>query len=196
MVGFAAHVDRCGPQLLSCSQSVRHRRTLLLPAPPVHTLATADLDHHNPQLRESLIDWLNWLKTDIGFEGWVSGSLHRRPCFLVACPRAPAWHSGRRQQPPATVQCHAMPPRATLPSALACHRMPPPLHPAATAVRLRSGIRSRVLPRVSAALFDSQALHRICARGCMPQLGGRLSPARGSQRLWSSQALRTRGVHV
>jgi alpha-amylase len=32
--------------------------------------AAPDLDHHNPQLRESLIDWLNWLKTDIGFEGW------------------------------------------------------------------------------------------------------------------------------
>ena len=30
----------------------------------------ADLDHHNPELRDSLVDWLNWLKTDVGFEGW------------------------------------------------------------------------------------------------------------------------------
>lgn len=29
-----------------------------------------DLDHTNPDLRLSLVDWLNWLKTEIGFEGW------------------------------------------------------------------------------------------------------------------------------
>ncbi|EFN58641.1 hypothetical protein CHLNCDRAFT_29945 [Chlorella variabilis] len=32
--------------------------------------AAPDLDHHNPELRDSLVDWLNWLKTDVGFEGW------------------------------------------------------------------------------------------------------------------------------
>ena len=42
----------------------------------------ADLDHHNPQLRESLIDWLNWLKTDIGFEGWVSSCC---ACLSLCC---------------------------------------------------------------------------------------------------------------
>lgn len=39
------------------------------PCPAPHP-APADLDHHNPELRESLVDWLNWLLTDIGFEGW------------------------------------------------------------------------------------------------------------------------------
>ncbi|KAK9830242.1 hypothetical protein WJX72_010520 [[Myrmecia] bisecta] len=29
-----------------------------------------DLDHLNVELRKSLIDWLNWLKNDIGFAGW------------------------------------------------------------------------------------------------------------------------------
>ncbi|KAI3436462.1 hypothetical protein D9Q98_005879 [Chlorella vulgaris] len=32
--------------------------------------AAPDLDHHNKELRDSLVDWLNWLKTDLGFEGW------------------------------------------------------------------------------------------------------------------------------
>ena len=32
--------------------------------------AAPDLDHHNPELRDSLVDWLNWLHGAIGFEGW------------------------------------------------------------------------------------------------------------------------------
>lgn len=43
----------------------------------IHPLASsdcgcggADLDHTNDMLRSSLVDWLNWLKNDIGFEGW------------------------------------------------------------------------------------------------------------------------------
>lgn len=30
----------------------------------------ADLDHHNKELRDGLVDWLKWLHSDIGFEGW------------------------------------------------------------------------------------------------------------------------------
>jgi hypothetical protein len=30
----------------------------------------SDLDHTNKDLRDSLVDWLNWLHTDLGFEGW------------------------------------------------------------------------------------------------------------------------------
>eukprot|EP00976_Prorocentrum_cordatum_P091993 1188746-Prorocentrum_minimum.AAC.1 len=29
-----------------------------------------DLDHSNQELRLALVDWLNWLKTEIGFDGW------------------------------------------------------------------------------------------------------------------------------
>ncbi|PSC69027.1 glycoside hydrolase family 13 [Micractinium conductrix] len=32
--------------------------------------AAPDLDHHNRELRDSLVDWLNWLHKDMGFEGW------------------------------------------------------------------------------------------------------------------------------
>jgi alpha-amylase len=29
-----------------------------------------DLDHHNPQLRDALVDWLSWLRDEFGFAGW------------------------------------------------------------------------------------------------------------------------------
>jgi alpha-amylase len=28
------------------------------------------LDHHNPELRQALKDWLNWLHKDMGYGGW------------------------------------------------------------------------------------------------------------------------------
>ncbi|KAI8540150.1 hypothetical protein RHMOL_Rhmol09G0239900 [Rhododendron molle] len=30
-----------------------------------------DVDHLNPTVRKDLLDWMNWLKTEIGFDGWL-----------------------------------------------------------------------------------------------------------------------------
>ena len=39
-------------------------------APRCKADACADLDHTNEDLRSHIKEWLNWLKDDIGFEGW------------------------------------------------------------------------------------------------------------------------------
>ena len=32
--------------------------------------SSADLDHTNQDVRESLADWMSWLKSELGFMGW------------------------------------------------------------------------------------------------------------------------------
>jgi hypothetical protein len=38
--------------------------------------AARDLDHSNPLVREGIKTWMNWLKTDIGFDGWRYDFVH------------------------------------------------------------------------------------------------------------------------
>lgn len=35
-----------------------------------HHANQADLDHDNPEVREGLVDWMNWLHDVHGFQGW------------------------------------------------------------------------------------------------------------------------------
>jgi hypothetical protein len=43
-------------------------RVVWRPSEPVS--APADLDHTNQDVRESLTDWMSWLKSELGFMGW------------------------------------------------------------------------------------------------------------------------------
>jgi hypothetical protein len=38
--------------------------------------AARDLDHSNPLVRQGIKDWMNWLKNDIGFDGWRYDFVH------------------------------------------------------------------------------------------------------------------------
>ncbi len=38
--------------------------------------AARDLDHSNPSVREGIKTWMNWLKNDIGFDGWRYDFVH------------------------------------------------------------------------------------------------------------------------
>ena len=56
----------CHPLVLPSRVAHAHGCAARTLAPP------SDLDHHNPQLRDSLVDWLNWMRRDVGCEGWCA----------------------------------------------------------------------------------------------------------------------------
>ncbi|KAJ8541094.1 hypothetical protein K7X08_001910 [Anisodus acutangulus] len=44
----------------------------------------SDIDHANPQVQKDLSEWMNWLKTEIGFDGWRFDMMdNTKPDFAV-----------------------------------------------------------------------------------------------------------------
>lgn len=44
--------------------------------------AAPNIDHMQDYVRKDLVDWLQWLRSDIGFDGWR---------YKHNAPEAPAW---------------------------------------------------------------------------------------------------------
>lgn len=64
-------LNLASPTCRSWSSHTALLNQILLCSP--HRLAhalCADLDHMNPDLRDSLVDWLNYLHDYVGFQGW------------------------------------------------------------------------------------------------------------------------------
>lgn len=72
-LGRTAWPSTCGfthlPLLVFSHFPFLNQILLCSPHRLAHALC-ADLDHMNPDLRDSLVDWLNYLHDYVGFQGW------------------------------------------------------------------------------------------------------------------------------
>lgn len=60
-----SHIGSCAEACSCC-----HQPCIAAATSNINPRLSADLDHTNEGLRKGIVDWMNWLKEDVGFTNW------------------------------------------------------------------------------------------------------------------------------